>query len=159
MLHHGLTPTAPPRADTSGGDHSASTRLPVDIRRLPWVSRLSADYAFDFPRLADFYNGNPSDPHAWREAIARAQRHPRQREAVADVLAAQQQRRGAPPEAAAAAALLRDPHTVAVVTGQQAGLFGGPLFTVVKALTAIRLAEQLRTEHQVAAVPVFWIDA
>jgi bacillithiol biosynthesis cysteine-adding enzyme BshC len=120
---------------------------------------LSADYAFDFPRLADFYSGNPSDPDAWREAIARAQRHPRQREAVADVLAAQQQRRGAPPEAAAAASLLRDPQTVAVVTGQQAGLFGGPLFTVVKALTAIRLAEQLRTEHQVAAVPVFWIDA
>src|SRR4029450_12256819 len=49
--------------------------------------------------------------------------------------------------------------TVAVVTGQQAGLFGGPLFTLLKALTALRLADQVRTEHGVPTVAVFWIDA
>ncbi len=84
---------------------------------------------------------------------------PAPRDAVADVVQAQQRRRGAPPEALAAAAQLRDPRTVAVVTGQQAGLFGGPLFTLLKALTAIQLAERVRTEHRVPAVAVFWIDA
>ena len=39
----------------------------------------------------------------------------------------------------------------AIVTGQQVGLFGGPLYSVLKALTAIKLAEQ----HQ--AVPIFWL--
>ena len=143
--------------------HPASTatsaRLPVDVRRFPWINRLAADYAFDYARLAGFYAGNPAEPAAWADAIRRTQQFPRQRDAVVDLLAAQQQRRGAPAESVAAAARLRDPRTVAVVTGQQAGLFGGPLFTLLKAITAIRLAERVRDVHRVPAVPVFWIDA
>jgi bacillithiol biosynthesis cysteine-adding enzyme BshC len=138
---------------------AATARLPIDIRRFPWIRRLAADYAFDYARVAPFFAGNPADPAAWSDAIARTQRQPRQRDAVADLLQAQQRRRGAPPEAVAAAAQLRDAATVAVVTGQQAGLFGGPLFTLLKALTAIRLAERVRSEHRVPAVAIFWIDA
>jgi bacillithiol biosynthesis cysteine-adding enzyme BshC len=52
--------------------------------------------------------------------------------------------------------LLRKDHVVAVVTGQQAGLFGGPLYTLYKALSAVRLAEEL-TATGVTAVPVFWM--
>ena len=44
------------------------------------------------------------------------------------------------------------------ITGQQAGLFTGPLYTVFKALTAIKLAAELRTKG-VNAVPVFWVAA
>jgi bacillithiol biosynthesis cysteine-adding enzyme BshC len=44
------------------------------------------------------------------------------------------------------------------VTGQQAGLFGGPLYTLLKAVTAIQLARRVRDEHGVPAVPVFWVD-
>jgi bacillithiol synthase len=138
---------------------ATSARLPVDIRRFPWINRLAADYAHDFARLADAYAGNPAEPAAWADAIARTQQFHRQRDAVADLLAAQQHRRGAPTEAVAAAARLRDPRAVAIVTGQQAGLFGGPLFTLLKAITAMRLAARVRQEHRVPAVPVFWIDA
>ncbi|OFW06022.1 MAG: hypothetical protein A3I61_14125 [Acidobacteria bacterium RIFCSPLOWO2_02_FULL_68_18] len=141
------------------GLSATGTRLPVEIRRLPWIKRLAADYAFDYARLADFFAGDPADPSAWRQAIARAQRHPRRRDAMADIVDAQQRRRGAPPAALAAAARLRDPAAVAIVTGQQAGLFGGPLFTLLKALTAIRLAERVAAEHRVPAVALFWIDA
>ena len=45
------------------------------------------------------------------------------------------------------------------MTGQQAGLFGGPLFTLLKALTAIKLADQAARDHKVPSVAVFWIDA
>jgi bacillithiol biosynthesis cysteine-adding enzyme BshC len=134
-------------------------RFSVDIRRFPWIRKLASDYVFDFSRLESFFAGNPADPAAWRDAIARAQRYPRTRDSVADLLEAQLRRRGAPPEALAATTRLRDPKTVAIVTGQQAGLFGGPLFTLLKALTAVRLAEQVRDEQGVPAVAIFWIDA
>ena len=134
-------------------------KFPVDIRQFPWIRRLAADYAFEYARLAPFFAGNPADPAAWRDAIARTQRHVRQRDRVADLLLAQQEQRKAPPEARAAANQLRDQATVAVLTGQQAGLFGGPLFTLLKALTAIKLAEQVRAEQGVPTVAVFWIDS
>jgi bacillithiol biosynthesis cysteine-adding enzyme BshC len=133
--------------------------LPIDTRRFPWIRPLAADYAFAHAQLSAFFAGNPADTEAWTAAIARARQHARPRAEVADLLQAQQQARSAPAEALAASALLRDPATVAVVTGQQAGLFGGPLFTLLKALTAIRLADDVRTRHQVDAVPIFWIDA
>jgi bacillithiol biosynthesis cysteine-adding enzyme BshC len=138
---------------------ATTSRLPVDIRRLPWIKPLVVDYAFDYSRVAPFFAGDPRDPRAWREAIARTRSYSRDREAIATIVAAQQQRRGAPAEALAAAARLGDAETVAVVTGQQAGLFGGPLFTLLKALTALQVAERLKTEHGVPTVAIFWIDA
>ena len=159
LPHSGLSPAAPLRADARGGDHASSTRFPVDIRRFPWIRRLPADYAFEFERLRDFFAGNPAEPSAWRDAIARTAAFPRQRDALADLLDAQQRRRGAPAAAVSAAGSLRDPRAVAVLTGQQAGLFGGPLFTLLKALTALRLAERVRADHGVPAAAVFWIDS
>ena len=51
---------------------------------------------------------------------------------------------------------LAQPGTVAVITGQQAGLFTGPAYTIYKALHTIRLASWL-SENGLPAVPVFWL--
>jgi bacillithiol biosynthesis cysteine-adding enzyme BshC len=83
----------------------------------------------------------------------------RQHAQVAAILSAQQERRGAPPAARQAARALASPDTVAILTGQQAGAFGGPLFTLLKALTAIQLARRTAREQQADVVPVFWVDA
>ena len=141
------------------GATATSSRFSIEIRRFPWIKRLASDYAFDHARVAEFFAGNPADPAAWRDAVARAQRHPRDRERIAGVVLAQQRRRGAPADALAAAARLRDPLSVAIVTGQQAGLFGGPLFTLLKAITTLRLAERTAADCGVPTVAVFWIDA
>ena len=147
---------SPATSSSTDGPH---VRIPVDVRRFPWIRRLAADYAYDFRAVAPFFAGDPSDRAAWADAIARTQAHDRRRDAIAQVLADQQERRQAPVAARRAAALLADRKTVAVVTGQQAGLFGGPIFTLLKAITALKLAEQVSRDHHTPAVAVFWIDA
>jgi bacillithiol biosynthesis cysteine-adding enzyme BshC len=145
-------PISPPAA-------GSSTRLAVDVREFGWIRPLAGDYAYNFSAVAPFYAGDPTSPDAWRDAIARSQHHPRRRDDIAAVLAAQQARRAAPPEARDAAARLADPQSVAVVTGQQAGAFGGPVFTLLKAVTAIQLARKTAQEHDVPCTAIFWVDA
>lgn len=131
----------------------------VDVRRFPWIRPLAGDYAHDFAKVQDLYAGNPVEPNAWRDAVRRAQDHPRDRARLVEVLQAQQDHRHAPPASRAAAARLSDPASVAVVTGQQAGVFGGPMYTLLKALTALQLARKTEREQNVPAVAIFWVEA
>src|SRR5204863_331896 len=132
--------------------------LGIDVRDLEWMRPLLGEYAFNFSRLRELYAGDPSSPDAWSDAISRTQARPRD-PGVAKIIAAQQDHRGAPDAAREAAARLADPRAVVIATGQQAGVFGGPLFTLLKAVTAIKLASKVAAEHGVPAVPVFWVDA
>jgi len=138
---------------------ASASSLAVDIRSFPWIRRLASDYAFDFHKVAPFFAGDPATPAAWADTIARSQAFSRQPAETARVIAAQQAGRGAPAAARESAARLADPATRVIITGQQAGLFGGPLFTLLKAITTMKLAAQVSKEHRVPVVPVFWIDA
>jgi bacillithiol synthase len=138
---------------------STSARQGIPLQRLPWARPLSIDYVHAYPKLADFYAGNPADQAAWRDTIARTQAHPRQRVPLTALLEAQQQARRAPSASKGASARLADPRAVAVVTGQQAGLFGGPVYTLLKAITALKLAARIERDFRVPVVPIFWIDA
>jgi bacillithiol synthase len=138
---------------------SSLIRDAVDLRRFPWIRPLVAAYSSNFSSVASLFTGNPADPAAWTETIARVQQSPRDRAGLARVLSAQLERRGAPAHARAAATRLADKDTVAIVTGQQAGLFGGPLYTLLKAVTAIRLARKVSARYGIAAIPVFWVEA
>ena len=148
----------PPTEHTAGSPGRLKT-TGVDVRRFPWIRPLAGEYAYNFKQVEGLYAGDPTDPQAWRDAAARVQQHPRNRNALVSLLSAQQTERGAPPAARAAAARLLDASTVAVVTGQQAGAFGGPLYTLLKAITALQLARRSERELKVPVQAVFWVDA
>ncbi len=131
----------------------------VPFNRLPWIRPLVHSYAHEHASVASLFCGDPADPAAWRATVERVQRAPGPRAVIGPVLQAQLARREAPAEARAAASTLTHQDTVAVVTGQQAGLFGGPLYTLLKALTAIQLAREVREVHGVPAVALFWVEA
>ena len=133
--------------------------IPIEIHRFPWIKALSVDYSSAYTRLAEFFPGNPTDEETWVKALSNTQNFKRQRGQLVKLLAAQQKRREAPKEALLSTQKLKNEETVAVVTGQQAGLFGGPLFTLFKAITAIQLSRYLSNKFNVIAVPVFWIDS
>ena len=80
------------------------------------------------------------------------------RNEMADILRRQNESFGADDEVFRSIDALEKNGSVAIVTGQQAGLFIGPLYTIYKALTAVCLAAELR-RRGVCAVPVFWMEA
>ena len=126
---------------------------------IPHQSRLFLDYLKDPLALRKFY---PAAVRFHHELQARvpdvlaAQQVDRNK--LADALTALNQRWGAPEETLYNINLLREADTVAVVSGQQAGLFTGPLYTIYKAVSAVKLAGCLR-QRNTKAVPVFWIAA
>ena len=154
-----VNPVNPVNPMTPVSPGSPANPVSIDIRRFPWVKRLAADYAYEFSGLAPYFSGNPADRPAWTAAIARTQAHPRRLQELARAIRAQQQRRGAPAAALAAGERLADARTVAVLTGQQAGLLGGPVYTLLKSITALKLADQVSRDHGVPVVAVFWIEA
>jgi bacillithiol synthase len=82
--------------------------------------------------------------------------HPADRAALSTALEAYQQRIGAPKPALEAVRSLSHPNSRVIVTGQQAGLLGGPAYTFYKAISTILLARELSTEER-PVVPVFWV--
>lgn len=97
------------------------------------------------------------DPAVRARQAHQAASRPPPRELV-EVLRAQD--RELPPSSARRAALaaLASPGAAAVVTGQQVGLFLGPLYGFYKAATAIAVARALERESGVPCVPVFWLQ-
>ncbi len=116
---------------------------------LPHTSRLFADFVYHFDRVARFYTHTPGKAESFQSAAAEI-RYPDDRRAA--LVAALRATNGD----SASLDLLARPGTLAVVTGQQVGLFSGPAYTVYKALTAVRVAREL-TGRGIPAVPMFWL--
>jgi bacillithiol synthase len=116
---------------------------------IPHSSRLFTDFQYHFDQVARFYAYNPHDSRSYA-AAAKQIAYPDDRRAA--LVAALKPGNGE----TASLDLLSRPGTVAVVTGQQVGLFSGPAYTIYKALTAVRLASRL-SEQGIPAVPMFWL--
>ena len=115
---------------------------------LPGASKLFLDLLYHPDRLSSYYPNLPSDPDAYARA-AKIDLPPERRAALVDALRPGNQGNPSLDE-------LAKPGTVAVVTGQQVGLFSGPAYTIYKALTAVKVAREL-TSRGIPAVPVFWL--
>ncbi len=129
------------------------------FERVPHQSRLFLDYLRDPLALRQFY---PSAVRFHHELPMRAAEvlaaHQVDRNKVCDALEVMNTGWGAGEETQRNIKLLRDSECLAVVSGQQAGLFTGPLYTIYKAISAVKLAGCL-SQRNTKAVPVFWIAA
>ena len=116
-------------------------------------SRLVRDYLAGVPSAAPFYEGSPSAAATYRRKAAeldRATTAGKRARAVALV-------RPAGPRAEEVLRTVAAEEGYFVTTGQQPALFGGPLYSVYKALTAVGLARELATILGRPVMPLFWI--
>jgi bacillithiol biosynthesis cysteine-adding enzyme BshC len=102
-----------------------------------------------------FFAAAPASPSDRRAAVAAASRP--LTAAVASCLVAQNAEYGTSQRRSQQLQALVD-GAAAVVTGQQLGLFLGPLYTVFKAASAIKVARALQDETGRSVVPVFWLQ-
>jgi len=118
----------------------------ISFQNIPHSTRLFTDFLYHFERVRAFYPRAPQSPD--KPAVPQ---FPAERlKQVAAVLERQSRGFGAGP------ATLRNIErlkagTPVVITGQQVGLLGGPMFSLLKGLTVVLLAEQYD------AVPIFWL--
>jgi bacillithiol biosynthesis cysteine-adding enzyme BshC len=127
----------------------------LPFSQIPHTTRLFADFLAYQPAIQPFYPRPPYFQEWMKEEAAKISYDSSRRERVAAILERQNKSWGASAKTVANLDRLRK-GAAAVVTGQQVGLFGGPMFCIYKALTAVKLAEQA-TVAGVDAVPVFWL--
>ncbi|MBS4027681.1 MAG: bacillithiol biosynthesis cysteine-adding enzyme BshC [Ignavibacteriales bacterium] len=120
---------------------------------------LFLDYLNNFSAVEKYYNGDYRSPDAFRKNLETLRFPQETRNVLANVLLEQAQQYHAKSKAFENIELLKKENTFAVVTGQQVGIFLGPLYTLYKTLTTIKLAEKLSTEFpEYNFVPVFWME-
>ena len=127
----------------------------LPFSQIPHTTRLFTDFLAYSQSVQPFY---PRPPHfaEWlKEETGKISYDASRRERVTSILERQNRSWDASSKTLANLDRLRK-GAVAVVTGQQVGLFGGPMFAIYKALTAVKLAEEA-TAAGVDAVPVFWL--
>jgi len=123
--------------------------------QIPHTTRLFIDFLSDYSKLSQFYPVSRHFREWLKDESTRIAYDPDRRASVAAVLERQNRAWGASAMAIQNITRFASGSTV-VVTGQQVGLFGGPLFSIYKALTAVKLAQEA-TQNGVDCVPIFWL--
>ena len=127
----------------------------LPFSQIPHTTRLFGDFLSDYPKVQQFYS-RPAFFNQWfKDEALRPAYDPERRRRVSAILDRQNQSWGASAKALENISRLGSGAS-AVVTGQQVGLFGGPLFSIFKALTAVKLADHA-TRCGIDCVPVFWL--
>jgi bacillithiol synthase len=136
----------------------------MNVQSIPYNRALSTSRMLNalldsFSNVSPYFAFDPSENQIWSRMIGLVDQreHSLPRQTLSDILVSQNTKFGADEKALASARDLAKEGTYTVMTGQQVGLFTGPLYTIYKALTAIKLAQRLEASTNCRIVPVFWM--
>jgi bacillithiol biosynthesis cysteine-adding enzyme BshC len=133
--------------------------MQVDFSKIPGTTKLLSDFLYDFPKVERFYAGDFRKDKNYLRAFKSINDKKYQREKLCSILLRQNQRLESPDEVFKNVELLKAEDSLVVFTGQQVGLFGGPLYTIYKAITIIKLSQALSYRFSKRFVPLFWLDS
>ncbi len=127
----------------------------LPFSQIPHTTKLFLDLLSYAPDVRQFYPRSANISEWLKEEAASLRYDSSRRQQVSSILERQNKSWDASPQTLANLERFRN-GAAAVVTGQQVGLFGGPMFSIYKALSAVKLAEQA-TAAGVDSVPIFWL--
>ncbi|MGA9798525.1 MAG: bacillithiol biosynthesis cysteine-adding enzyme BshC [Terriglobales bacterium] len=127
----------------------------LPFRQIPHTTQLFSDFLSWSPSIRPFYSRSPHSSEWLKDETSAVRYDSARRIRVADILERQNRAWDASPKTLENIARLRG-GALALVTGQQVGLFGGPLFSIFKALSTVKLAQEAR-EAGLDCVPIFWL--
>ena len=127
----------------------------LPFQQIPHTTRFFLDYLSYAPSVHGFYPRSPIFSEWVKDESRRVTYDAGRRARVSEILERQNRAWGASAKTLANVERLKRGAFTAV-TGQQVGLFGGPMFSIFKALTAVKLAEEA-TAAGVDCVPIFWL--
>lgn len=135
----------------------------IDFREIPQgvggFSSLFCDYLYEFQNVQNYYNGNFRSPEDIDRVLSAAKARLRDRKQLSGILRRQNHAFGCGEKTLENIALLESDTTFAVVTGQQVGILGGPIYTLYKVITAIKLSDGLAHKYpSYKFVPIFWLE-
>ena len=125
------------------------------FRQVPHTTRLFLDYLEYAPSTQQFFPRSPRFRDWAPDESARIEYPANRRDQLARILETQNKSFGASAKTLENVAAFRS-GALAIVTGQQVGLFGGPAFSIYKALSAISLANEAQ-KLGIKCVPIFWL--
>lgn len=127
----------------------------IGFDELPF-SKLFKDYISKSGKISSYFNTHPFDDEAIRkksESFSFASN----RKTIVSLLTKFHKEFEAQDAVYDQINRLADPKALTVVTGQQLTIYGGPLFTVYKTLTAIIYAKKWSVALNRPLIPVFWL--
>lgn len=126
---------------------------------LPSTNKFATDYINGSDKIRDFFDYPELNSAGYQKRMEDLAGIVFPRRELAEHIESYHRRIGGSPGPAVLSSLgkLRDERSLVVIGGQQAGLLSGPLYTIHKIISIIKLAEQQERELGVPVVPVFWI--
>ena len=122
----------------------------LSFSSIPNTPPLFLDFLHHYDKVSEFYSRPPSFGEWWKDEVQHVRYPQGRRQQVAEILERQNRTLGSGSRTLENIQRLKN-GAPAIVTGQQVALFGGPMFVVLKGLTAALLAEKA------GAVPIFWL--
>lgn len=133
----------------------------INYRDIPGFQNLFLDYLYEFENVSEFYTYNFRNNDDIINHLSKISQHGKyRREELSSLIYAQNSYFSISHKTEKNIRALRNDDTVAIITGQQLGIFGGPLYTIYKTITAIKLANKLNEQYsKYHFVPIFWLEA
>lgn len=134
--------------------------MSINFSDLPGFQNLFLDYINEFENVKKFYSKNFRNDEDYLKTFLELEEYNRPHiKEISKIIENQYLNFKISKQTSSNITSLESKKTFAIVTGQQASLFGGPMYTIYKTITAIKLANLLNEKYSnYNFVPIFWME-